>query len=87
AELTHCAYADHYDYTDQDIVAITHSAQQSKTDSLIITTEKDMSKLVEAGISTTDIPVYVLPITISFSENDERILMHTIAESISKKPV
>ncbi len=87
AELTHCAYADHYDYTAEDVAAITDSAQLSQADCLIITTEKDMSKLVEAGIANTDIPVYVLPITISFSENDERILMNTIAEAILKQPV
>jgi tetraacyldisaccharide 4'-kinase len=56
--LTHLEYADHYEYTSADVSRISSIAQSQQSSPVIITTEKDMAKLIDAGITEIDIPVY-----------------------------
>jgi tetraacyldisaccharide 4'-kinase len=61
AQFTHCAFGDHHNYTAADYETI---RKQCNEHTKILTTEKDVQKLIE--ITKGEIPLYVLPIAPQF---------------------
>ncbi|MFO7868669.1 MAG: tetraacyldisaccharide 4'-kinase [Bacteroidales bacterium] len=79
-DITHCEYPDHHNYSSTDIQSISNQAHE--LNAIIITTEKDMYKLLEHTITHYTDAVYVLPISVSFSPTDHNILMKSIHDAI-----
>ena len=68
----HIIYNDHHNYTKNDIVKIIEDFHSFKaTKKLILTTEKDAIKLLNFKSDFKDIPLYYLPIKITF-KNEEK---------------
>lgn len=81
-DLVHFEYADHYNYTKTDITEIT--AHIDHIDEwIVITTEKDMHKLIYAELPET-ITSYVIPIEPVFNSDDETALLQEINYFLSR---
>ncbi len=80
-EMEHIAFRDHHRYSSKDIVSIIEKfnsfASQNK---FIVISEKDALRLREItqGTAFMDLPVFILPIKISFLDNDKTIFNENI---------
>lgn len=83
--IVHFEFPDHYNYTKTDIQNIS-AYIENKHEWIIITTEKDMHKLLYAGLSET-ISSYVIPIEPVFNPDDESILDEEIRNYLSQYPI
>jgi tetraacyldisaccharide 4'-kinase len=77
--VKHIAYADHYHYSEKDVKQLLNASKED-TKVSILTTEKDMVKLVAPEFNSliSQIPLFYLPIEIEFIKNgkdfDEMVL-------------
>ncbi|MBN8703232.1 MAG: tetraacyldisaccharide 4'-kinase [Bacteroidetes bacterium] len=64
-------YSDHYDFSERDIVSIVSFYKMNKAEELaIVTTEKDAMRLRKFNKQLADIPVYYVPIEVSFIDKE-----------------
>lgn len=80
-------FGDHHYFTEKDIQNIQERFQQLKgANKVLITTEKDAVRLAEFKdlIIEKSLPIYCLPIEVSFSEKDSIKLKHIISIFMSK---
>lgn len=67
ASYEQITYSDHHLFTDKDLKTIAERYQKMEgTNTIIITTEKDATRLYKFGSQMAHLPVYVLPITHQF---------------------
>ena len=72
------AYADHHDYTAENMATLLDKARKLKADGLI-TTEKDLVKL--RTMFPGEIPLLALPVQLRFDENFDRFLLSHLARN------
>ena len=68
--IEHLRFRDHYRYNKKDIELIREKLRD-RDDIIILTTEKDMVRLIELGEDIIDLPLYYLPIECSFIDGEE----------------
>tara|TARA_B110000003_G_C16603238_1_gene516490 strand:- start:519 stop:1514 length:996 start_codon:yes stop_codon:yes gene_type:complete len=70
-KVNHLKYSDHHNYSNKDInnILVKFDADKS-TKKLILTTEKDATKLKQFKIKFMNIDIYFVPIKISMEENN-----------------
>ena len=71
--VTHIAYPDHHNFSDNDCHHIINTFNAIKdTSKAIITTEKDTMRLLRPDIRQllNDLPIFYIPIKVSFFDND-----------------
>ncbi len=79
-------YADHHQFRQSDWINILQKWQQLKSKSencLLLTTEKDATRL--AGFLDASIPLYVLPVEVEISFNQAPALQRALVEVMYKK--
>jgi len=77
-------FGDHHDYTESDVKEIAAVFESFMEKPVLIITEKDADKvklLLQAGF-LKEIPIFVQPIQVQFSSEDESILRKLIAQKI-----
>ncbi|MCG9879860.1 MAG: tetraacyldisaccharide 4'-kinase [Bacteroidia bacterium] len=83
------SYPDHHEFTDKDLDNIIAEFDQlNSSRKVIISTEKDYQKLVQANGAERirTLPIFYLPIEIAFSELDEKAFQKTILQYVSSHP-
>ncbi len=81
-------FSDHHDYSFADFEKLKSARQNfSDRDVVLLTTEKDASKLKSMAPEgfLREIPIFVLPILVGFSLEDEKVLMNQIQQKVLKK--
>lgn len=73
-------YDDHHQYTEEDLKDMQDAAE--KTETVLVTTEKDAVKMPAAAVKTLRVPLYVLGMDIEIIEGKEELkyLLHNILE-------
>jgi tetraacyldisaccharide 4'-kinase len=66
--IKHFAFEDHHNCTDQELQSITNLARSNGAS--IVTTEKDMVKLIERQAGIADSPWFYLPVSIFFLQGE-----------------
>ncbi|MDR2962837.1 MAG: tetraacyldisaccharide 4'-kinase [Bacteroidales bacterium] len=79
AQFVHCAFGDHHHYSAEDFAVIRRHCTQN---SVILTTEKDVQKLLE--ITHGEVPLYVLPIEPHFLNHAEQDFEEQIVQFCRK---
>ncbi len=82
------AYPDHHDYSDSDFRQIRKIFESHlSANPILLTTEKDAVKVKSFAPEgfLQEIPIFVLPITISMSQADTEILENLIRQKVHKK--
>ncbi|MDN3202626.1 tetraacyldisaccharide 4'-kinase [Algoriphagus sediminis] len=77
-------FGDHHDYTESDVKEITEVFESFKEEPVLIITQKDADKvklLLQSGF-LKEIPIFVQPMEVQFSSEDESILRKLIAQKI-----
>lgn len=80
-ELVPIRFPDHHRYTVADMQQIISRFDDiSHPSKLIVTTEKDAQRLREPSLLPLleDLPIYLVPITIRFEDNDEDTIQHMV---------
>lgn len=83
-KVKHLRFADHHNYSRNDITNILNKYKQdSSIKKLILTTEKDATKLRELLTHFKDINLYYIPIDIAFSEQEifDRKILNYVAKN------
>lgn len=80
------SFGDHHYYTDKDVAHINSAFEEMPANSLIVTTEKDGSRLTEAtGFSeAVRNNLYVLPIEVAFMQNRQDMFNENILDYVLK---
>jgi len=70
--INHLKYSDHHNYTNNDIddILTKHNAEKS-TKKLILTTEKDATKLRQFSHQFNDVNFYYIPIEIKIEQSEK----------------
>lgn len=84
--LTTMAFADHHAFTPKDAAAIGRAFDELESPKIIITTEKDATRLLEADGLSDEVrqSIYALPITISFMLDQQEIFNQNIISYVRK---
>lgn len=86
-ELIVMKFPDHHKYTEKDLIKIKEKYEDIFTaNKLIITTEKDMMRLIKQNMYNIikDFPIYYIPIEIKFHKDDETEFNKQIMEYVAK---
>lgn len=82
------SFPDHHDYLESDFAKL-KKARQNYPDRevVLLTTEKDAAKVKSTAPEgfMREIPIFVLPILVGFSSEDEEILVQQIQQKVLKK--
>lgn len=71
-KVIHLKYADHYNYSLEDMLKIRKTFDQiNNHKKIIITTEKDATRLTHFSKEMENFPIYYLPIEISFDDKEK----------------
>jgi len=84
-ELIVMNFPDHHKYTEKDLLKIKDRFNDIFTaNKMIITTEKDMMRLIKQNLYNIikDFPIYYIPIEIKFHKDDETIFDNQIMEYV-----
>ena len=86
ARLTPMTFADHHDFTEEDVAAINNQFAALPSPKLIITTEKDATRLrFTSGLSDeVKSHLFVLPVSIKFLLNHENTFKNKIISYVRK---
>lgn len=82
-------YPDHHAFSDKDLdEIIVEFNNMNVPNKIILSTEKDYQKLVQADINKKliTLPIYYLPIEIAFSSSDEELFQQTILQYVRTNP-
>lgn len=82
------SFPDHYDYSVADFVEVKKLRKNyPDREVVLLTTEKDAAKVksVAPADFLREIPIFVLPILVGFSSEDEKILMNKIEQKVLNK--
>jgi tetraacyldisaccharide 4'-kinase len=84
--LHHLKFNDHHTYTRQDIVHMQKTLEQYQAD-IILTTEKDYVKLIQASFTDLikPLPFYYLPIEVRFLFGEENAFYKNLWQAINHK--
>ena len=87
-EIKSMEYADHYNFKKSDANKIKNVYQQLKSDkAIVITTEKDVMRLMKWNELLSDVPIYYLPIEIKIHQTEEhnfdKLVSSIVKENIS----
>ena len=84
--LTHLAFRDHHDFSEKDIESINNKFAELSAPKLIITTEKDASRLsgIEGLSDEVRQNLFVLPIKIEFLLDQEENFTNKIISHVQK---
>ncbi len=82
--IKHLAYPDHYFYTDEDVKKLNHAIQELPHPRIIITTEKDATRLqgLKGLDETTQEALYVLPIEVEIMRHESTVLNKCITDYV-----
>jgi tetraacyldisaccharide 4'-kinase len=69
--IKHFRYPDHYDFTDDNVLKWLDKMNKEEG-AVIVTTEKDATRLVKYEAQLRNIPIYVFPINITFFGDEKR---------------
>lgn len=80
ADVTLMQYADHHNFSDKDIEAIATRYKKMSGEKIIVTTEKDATRLLQADNLPQDIKenIWVMPIEIKIIDNDKKEMFNQI---------
>lgn len=84
--IDHHNYADHHQFTPENISLLTKSFHNGQLQNkIIITTEKDAQRLLNNALSKQlhDLPVYYLPVKIALTDQDKATFDNKIIEYVS----
>lgn len=82
------SFSDHHEYLEGDFTKLKKARQNfPDRDVVILTTEKDAAKVKSMAPKCflREIPIFVLPILVGFSLEDEKILLHQIQHKVLTK--
>lgn len=82
------SFPDHHDYSAADFMEVRKACQNYQDrEVVLLITEKDVEKVksVAPRDFLLEIPIFVLPILVGFSSEDEKILMNQIDQKVLKK--
>ncbi|HNW88317.1 MAG TPA: tetraacyldisaccharide 4'-kinase [Bacteroidales bacterium] len=80
-------FSDHHSYSRKDIITISEKFRNIVSENkIILTTEKDFSRLIHQNICNelSDFPVYYLPVEMDFSETDKKTFELKILNYVEK---
>ena len=85
-QLQHFEHPDHYQFSKQDIQKLINAYQEAPVkEKLIITTEKDAQRLLDATLKELllNLPVFYLPVKIALPEEDKTTFDQKILNYVS----
>lgn len=84
--IIHHQYADHYQFSREDILKLVTAYKSSDDkEKIIVTTEKDTQRLLDDSLRDllVDLPVFYLPIKVEIQEEDKSIFDQKILDYVS----
>jgi len=85
-KITSLSYRDHHQFTDKDLQEVIATYKSMPSPKMIITTEKDATRLkhLESELTELKDSLYVLPITVSFMLDQQELFNNKITSYVRK---
>jgi tetraacyldisaccharide 4'-kinase len=84
-QTTHLSFADHYQFTENDLQKLVEVFNATNTSQkIIVTTEKDFARLSHPSLKKIieQLPVYILPVTVEFTLEDKKTIQELLINHV-----